>query len=292
MRLRPDCLPCLYNQTLRLAKVAGCDEECSVEVLHEGAKFLAELPLDRTPPQAAAELYPMLSRIIGTDDPYQEQKLRSIQKAKELLPWVEQKLKESEDPLKAALRAAVAGNVIDFATQVSFDLEEEVRKIFQVRFAIDEMECFIQRLQKVKELVVIGDNTGEHLFDKLMIQVFRRNFPDLHIYYFVRGRPIINDVTLEEAKMVGMDEVCEVVDSGVDTPGFLMERANKRARRIYQEADLILAKGMGNFECMESYEDARLFFLFKVKCSVVAARTGCQIGDLLCANQQTLKEAR
>ena len=292
MRLRPDCLPCLYNQTLRLAKVAGCNEECSVEVLHEGAKFLASLALDRTPPEAAAELYPMLSRIIGTDDPYEEQKLRSIQKAKELLPWVEQKLKESEDPLKAALRAAVAGNVIDFATQVSFDLEEEVKAIFEARFAIDEMEGFIQRSQKSKDLVIIGDNAGEHLFDKLMIEVFHRYFPNLRIYYFVRGRPIINDVTMKEAKMVGMDEVCEVVDSGVDTPGFLMERANERARRIYKEADLILAKGMGNFECMESYEDARLFFLFKVKCSVVAARTGCTIGDLLCANQQTLKEER
>ncbi len=292
MRLRPDCLPCLYNQTLRLAKVAGCAEACSVEVLHEGAKFLAGLPLDRTPPEAAAELYPMLSRIIGTNDPYEEEKLHSIQKAKELLPWVEQKLKEASDPLEAALRAAVAGNVIDFATQVTFDLEEEVRKIFEARFAIDETERFTKRLKEVKKLVVIGDNAGEHLFDKLMIQTFKRFLPSLRIYYFVRGRPIINDVTIKEAKMVGMDEVCAVVDSGVDTPGFLIERANEGARRIYQEADLILAKGMGNFECMESYEDERLFFLFKVKCSVVAARTGCQIGDLLCANQQTLKEAR
>ncbi len=285
MLLKPDCLPCLYEQSLRLTKAAHCDEACSVEVLHQAASFLAKLPLDRTPPEAAAELYPMLGRIVGKEDPYEELKMLSIQKAKEAIPLAKERIKKAADPLDAALRAAVAGNVIDFATQVMFDLEEEMRTIFETPFAIDEKGDFIEKLKSAKSLVVIGDNAGEHLFDKVMIEEFKKR-TDCKIYYFVRGRPIINDVTMKEAKMVGMDEACEVIDSGVDTPGFILERASKEAKEIYQKSDLVLAKGMGNFECMESFNDERLYFLFKVKCSVVAARVGKNIGDLICVNAQ------
>ena len=131
-------------------------------------------------------------------------------------------------------------------------------------------------------MVVLGDNAGEHCFDKVMIRILRERFPALEVDYFVRGRPIINDVTVAEAKAIGMEEVAMIVDSGVDTPGFLIDRASLAARERYEAADLILAKGMGNFECMESWADARVFFLFKVKCGVVGRLVGEEIGALVC----------
>lgn len=282
MDMKPDCLACLFTQMLRVTKATECDEVSATRLMKESAARIASLRMDQTPPEAAAILYPAASETLGNVDPYREKKEESIKKAKRLLPKVQERIARARSPLDAALRAAVAGNVIDFATEVSFGLEEEIDRIFDARFARDDKENFLERLARSRRLAVIGDNVGEHLFDKVMMECLRKEYPELHIDYFVRGRPIINDVTVAEAREAGIDEVARIVDSGVDTPGFLPERASEEGREAFERADLILAKGMGNFECMESWADARVFFLFKVKCSVVAARIGQEVGDLIC----------
>ena len=283
MNLRPDCFACLYNQMLRVGKALECDESCGVEIMERSAGWISRLDSAQTPPEAAAILYPNLSELLRREDLYARQKEESIRRAEGLLPFVEEKIAAAADPLDAALRAAVAGNVIDFATEVSFELEEEIERIFEAEFAIDDKETFLRRLADARQLVVVGDNAGEHCFDKVMIRILREAFPSLEVDYFVRGRPIINDVTAAEAEAIGMGEVARIVDSGVDTPGFLYARASEEARERYDRADLILAKGMGNFECMESRPDERLFFLFKVKCGVVGRLVGEEIGALVCS---------
>ncbi|BCD60816.1 MULTISPECIES: DUF89 domain-containing protein [unclassified Nitratiruptor] len=282
MRLRPDCLVCLFNQALRVTKVLKCDEGCAKEVLDRSALEIANFDFSLTPPEAAAILYPKISQLLHKEDLYKEVKIESTQKAKALLTFAKEQIRNSSDPLDAALRASVVGNVIDFATQYAFDLEEEIKKRFHIPFAIDHKRIFLQKLKKASSLVVLGDNAGEHLFDKIMIEIFKEHFGNLKIYYFVRGRPIINDVTIDEALKAGLDTVCEVVDSGVDTPGFCMERASDEAKEIFKNVDLILSKGMGNFECLDNVQDLRLFFLFKIKCDVVANRVGKSVGDLVC----------
>ncbi len=287
MLLKPECFACLYTQALRVSKVLGCDEECADAIMQKSAKVLADISPKQTPPEAAALLYPAISEIVGREDLYYEKKRESLERAREFLGSIQERIASSSNRLDAALRAAVAGNVIDFATEVRFEIEEEIAKVFTAPFAIDRKGEFIARLGSARELLIIGDNVGEHLFDKVLIEEIQKVY-DLKIFYFVRGKPIINDVTMEDAKMIGLDAVCEVIDSGVDTPGFLYERANKKAQAIYDAADLILAKGMGNFECMESYQDSRVFFLFKVKCSVVSRRIGKDVGSLICATKEDL----
>jgi len=286
MWMKPDCLACLYNQMLRLSKAMHCDEACATQIMEESAARIARLRMEQTPPEAAAILYPEAAAVRGMEDPYAELKALSTERAAAVLPAVQRSVAEAEDPLDAALRAAVAGNVIDYATQVGFELEEEIRTIFGVPFAIDHKAWFLRKLGEAGNLLVIGDNVGEHLFDKLMMETFRKHFPELKIRYMVRGRPIINDVTVREAQEAGIDQVAEIIDSGVDTPGFLSERATREARKVYEEADLILAKGMGNYECMESWADARVMFLLKIKCDVVARKIGKEIGDLIAMTAQ------
>ncbi|BAF70620.1 damage-control phosphatase ARMT1 family protein [Nitratiruptor sp. SB155-2] len=288
MQLKPDCLVCLFNQAQRVTKVLECDETCAKDVLDTAALEIAKFDFTLTPPEAAAILYPKISKLLHKEDLYKEAKTESIQKAKKLLPFAKEQIRKSSDPLDAALRAAVVGNVIDFATQYGFDLEEEIKKIFHIPFAIDDKRAFSQRLCKASSLLVIGDNTAEHLFDKIMIEVFKEHCSHLDIYYFVRGKPIINDVTMDEALEAGLDKVCTVVDSGVDTPGFCLERASNEAKAIFDNVDLILSKGMGNFECLDGVKDPRLFFLFKIKCDVVAKRVGKQVGDLVCIQGDTI----
>ncbi len=284
MLMRSDCLVCLCDQTQRVLKALDCEEETKKSVLIRAAEILAQGGFDKTPPEAAKELYGAISALLRREDLYAEQKRVSTKRALELATEVKVKIEGSKSPADYALRAAVAGNVIDFAAEREFDIEKELKSVFETPFFIDHKPMFLEALSKAKIVAVIGDNAGEHIFDKLMIETLSEIYHQTKFFYFVRGKPIINDVTIQEAKEAGFDEVCEVIDSGVETPGFIYRNASQSARSVYDEADLILAKGMGNFECMEQMRDERLYFLFKVKCSVVASCVDAHVGDLVCMN--------
>ncbi|WP_281950314.1 damage-control phosphatase ARMT1 family protein [Nitrosophilus kaiyonis] len=286
MNMKPDCLVCLFNQTLRVTKALNLDDESAKKVLDEAAITISKFSLNMTPPEAAAILYPQISKIVKKDDVYEEKKIESTNKALKLLDIVVEKVNSLKDDIDGALRAAVLGNIIDFATQVMFDIEKEIDTIFKAKFAIDDKESFKKKLKESKKVVVIGDNVGEHVFDKFMMEIFFDFNPKIDIFYITRGKPIINDVTAKDAKAIDIDKIAQIVDSGVDTPGFIYNKANDYTKKIFDEADLILAKGMGNYECMEELKDDRIFFLFKVKCSVVANKIGKNIGDLICMNSR------
>ena len=137
-------------------------------------------------------------------------------------------------------------------------------------------------LNAAKTLLYIGDNVGEHLFDYLYIEILKQLYPNLEISYMVRGCAIINDVTMKEAKEAGFDKLCHLIDSGVNTPGFVYDRANKASQRLFDESDLVITKGMGNYECLSPTHRKNLCYLLKVKCNVVALSLGKEVGDIVC----------
>ncbi len=276
MNLKSDCLACLLNQSLRVAKNLNFDEETSKKMMQVASASIGTYG-KVSPPVAAADLYPKLSSFAKSDDVYRELKEISTKEALKLLPSVERRVHRLLD----AIKAAVAGNVIDFATPNHFDLTQEFEKVFEMEFAIDDEAIFLERLQRAKSFMIVGDNVGEHVFDKLLLESIAKEFPELKLYYAVRGCPIINDVTLLEAKALAMEEVATVVDSGVITPGLDYEYASKAFMELYNSIDLIVAKGMGNYECLEGVKDARIFHLFKVKCDVVANDVGEALGSLI-----------
>jgi len=277
MNLQSDCLVCLLNQSIRVAKNLKLDEEKSQELGRVASASIANYR-DVSPPVAASDLYPKLGEIIGSDDIYEELKKVSTQEALKLLPAVK---KSVNSTIRGAIKASVAGNVIDFATPSHFDLSEEFEKVFHTPFVIDDEDDFLARLAKAESFMIIGDNVGEHVFDKLLLQEIARAYPNLKIYYAVRGLPIINDVTLKEAREIEIDKVATLVDSGVDTPGLAYEHASDEFMELYNSMDLIIAKGMGNYECLEGVKDRRIYHLFKVKCEVVASNVGAELGSLI-----------
>lgn len=277
MNLQSDCLVCLLNQSIRVAKNLKLDEEKSQELGRVASASIANYR-DVSPPVAASDLYPKLGEIIGSDDIYEELKKVSTQEALKLLPAVK---KSVNSTIRGAIKASVAGNVIDFATPSHFDLSEEFEKVFHTPFVIDDEDDFLARLAKAESFMIIGDNVGEHVFDKLLLQEIARAYPNLKIYYAVRGLPIINDVTLKEAREIEIDKVATLVDSGVDTPGLAYEHASSEFMELYNSMDLIIAKGMGNYECLEGVKDRRIYHLFKVKCEVVASNVGAELGSLI-----------
>jgi uncharacterized protein with ATP-grasp and redox domains len=133
-------------------------------------------------------------------------------------------------------------------------------------------------LKKAKELVIIGDNVGEHIFDKVLIETIKKYY-DIKVYYFVRGKPIINDVTVKEGQV--LKNCAQIVDTGVATPGYDLAEANEGSKTIFDRADIVLAKGMGNFESLYQATDRPVYFLFIVKCSVVAQAIGKEVKELI-----------
>jgi len=276
MNLKSDCLSCLLNQSLRVAKNLNLDEAMAKEMMQVASSSIANYG-EISPPVAAADLYPKLASFTDNEDVYKVLKEFSTQEALRLLPSVKKQVKT----ISNAIKSAVAGNVIDFATPNHFDLETEFEKVFETAFTLDDEEEFLKRLRVADTLMIIGDNVGEHVFDKLLLESIHKEYPNLKLYYAVRGLPIINDVTLLEASEIKMEEVAMVVDSGVNTPGLAYDHASDAFMKLYNSMDLIIAKGMGNYECLEGVKDERIFHLFKVKCDVVAGDVNAVLGSLI-----------
>jgi damage-control phosphatase, subfamily I len=282
MTLQEACAECIVNQSLKVAKALQADDILTKHLSSAVSQEAKNFSFSLTPPEVAADVYAMMARIAKKDDLYDEVKAYSTQKALAFVPQLKEKIQNSHDKLLTATKTAVAGNVIDLAAEVEFDLDEEIAKIFDTRFKHDDFEAFKLSLEKAKTLLVLGDNTGEHIFDALFIQTLQELYPDLRVSYMVRGCPIINDVTLQEAREAGFEAFCDLIDSGVDTPGFAYGRATKEAQELFDNVDIVVAKGMGNYECLTPSRRKNMVYLFKVKCSVVAASIGGGIGDIVC----------
>jgi len=282
MKIAQECVGCIVNQSLRVADAIKADEKLQRELFETVSKMSQNFSFELSPPEIAADVYEKMAEIAHKEDLYAEVKALSTQKARSFVPSLKEKLANSENKLLTATKIAVAGNVIDLAAAVEFDLHEELEKIFDTAFAHNDFELFSQELQKAQELVVLGDNVGEHIFDYIFIQTLQELYPHLEISYMVRGRPIINDVTMKEAKEAGFDTLCHLVDSGVNTPGFVYSRATKEAQKLFDRADLVISKGMGNYECLSPAHRTNICFLLKVKCNVVASSLGKEVGDIIC----------
>jgi len=282
LNLTPTCVTCIFSQSLRVCEKLQVDNKTTKKILDSVAGMIPEWSFDETPPQVAARVYPKIAKLLQTDDIYYDFKREATERAKAFIPFVEEMIDKHNDKFHASLKAAVAGNVIDLAAMEQFDLQEEVEKVFDSPFEIDDSEELRNILQNSKNLLVVGDNAGEHLFDKVMMKCLKNLFPNLHIFYAVRGKPIINDITIDEAIEAGLDEVAEIVDSGVDTPGLDLNLASNKMMSVYKQADVVLAKGMGNYESLNGVSIRPTFFLLKVKCSVVAASLGRNVGDIIC----------
>ena len=282
MTIDEECVGCIVNQSVRVADAIKADKELKQELTLHVENLSKDFSYKDTPPEIASYVYEDLARLANKDDLYDEVKKASTKKALSFKPLLEEKLKNSDNKLLTATKIAVAGNVIDLAAQVEFDLEDELDKIFHTEFTHDDFKVFEKKIKTSKKILVIGDNVGEHIFDYMFIETLQKLAPHVEIYYMVRGTPIINDVTMLEAKEVGFDKLCKLVDSGVNTPGFVYNRATKYSQKLFDEVDLVVSKGMGNYECLSPSHRKDICFLLKVKCNVVARSLGKEVGDIIC----------
>jgi len=279
MKAYPDCFPCMLRTSLTAARLVGAREEIGWEIVREVAPLLARSLPGRPPIAASPEAQRTVRRILGVPDPFAEAKRRANREALGLLPRLREQAARAEDPLAFLLRLSASGNTADLGAQTTFDLVAAAAGAEEPWGRFD-YELFLARLSSAKTILILADNAGEIAFDRLLCEELTRL--GKRVTVAVRGAPTLNDATLEDAMEVGLPEVAEVITTGADHPGVLLSKCSQDFRRRFQEADLVISKGMGNFEGL-SDEPGPIFFLFKAKCAPVAQELGVEVGELVLA---------
>jgi len=282
MKIEKECLDCIFSQSTRVSDFLKVSPSQAKKISEIANQQIKKFDHESTPPHNATPMYEAIANYLQVDDIYADMKIQASKKAEEFIFTCKDAIASGNDPLEGAIKTAIAGNVIDLAAEVMFDLEEEIANIFETNFAIDDFQKLKLKLSTTKKLVYLADNAGEEVFDKICIETIKEVYPDIEVFYFVRGKPIINDLTVSHAKKSGLDQVAILIDSGVPTPGYAIDLADQKAHEIFLNADCIISKGMGNYECLGVEKDYPIYFLLKVKCQVVARAIGATLGDIIC----------
>ena len=281
MKTYLDCIPCFLRQTLDAARIAGADAVLQKKILDEICKVIRKFPLDATPPQMGLKIHQIIRKLTFNKDPYKEIKKHSQKLALDMYPYLKEQVGKAEDSLAFAVKIATLGNVIDLAVNNLDTIRKELKDITSHEFSIFDYEEFKKALNNVNTILYLGDNAGETVFDRVLIEEISK---DKKLYYGVRGFPAINDALEEDAKEAGIDNYAKIISNGSDAPGTFLDSCSKEFRDVFLNADVIVSKGQGNFESLHG-EGYPVFFLFKVKCTPVAKELNCKVGDLILKNE-------
>lgn len=275
MKSNLDCIPCFFEQAIRTGRIVARDEALTKKIVDQLGLMLPSISLENSPPETGRLIYDMINRLSGNPDPYQKLKEESTKLALSLYPSLKNIINKSDDPLLTAIRIAIAGNIIDYGANASFDIENTIEEVLCKEFALFDYELFYERLDKTEQVLYIGDNAGETVFDRLLIEQLAKP-----VIYAVRDKPIINDATFDDAHQAGLDNVCEIVSSGCDAPGTLIKRCSSSFLSLLEKSTFTISKGQGNFEGLAN-EKYNIFFLLKVKCKLIADHIGVSNGDIV-----------
>lgn len=283
------CLPCFIQQTLSVLEMVAADQHVREQTLRQALQQLSQIDFDQSPPEMAQQLHLMVRQLTGVDDPYYEEKQRYQQLAIRLYPQLEQILHLSADPLTTAIQLAIAGNSMDHG--VYHDMDEQ-RALDAIDQALDtpirgDIDAFAAAINQAESILYLGDNAGEIVLDKLLL----KQLPLDKTVFAVRGGPILNDALFEDAEQAGITELVPVIDNGDCTPGTLLKHCNETFLTHFNQADLIIAKGQGNYETL-SETAGNIYFLLKAKCPVVAEHIGCQVGDALLFHHRDINQKK
>ena len=282
MKTYLDCIPCFFRQALEQGRLFTENELIHKEIMNDVATLVPGFSLGLTPPEMARKMHKLFEKRFGEQDLYKTVKDESNRRAMELYPELKEKIEQSKDRLLTAIELAIAGNVIDYAAKNTLDIEEEIQKLLKDNFTagrkgVFDYEGFKKDLESAKTVLYLADNAGEIVFDRIFIEEF---CDYREVIFAVRDKPAINDVLMEDAIFCGIDKIAQVISSGVDAPGTILKYCSEEFLKIFRQADLIISKGQGNYEALSEAE-RKIYFLFKVKCPVIARHSGTALKDIV-----------
>jgi uncharacterized protein with ATP-grasp and redox domains len=272
------CLPCFFGQVNRTLHYAGVNGARARGIRRRAEAIIDRASLDEVPARTTTLIHRMLREQTGLD-PYRSVKETYNRIALGMLPALRRMAAASTDGLEGGVRAAVAGNVIDFGIYETIDLNRSIEESFRLPLSSTPYRSFADRIASSRRILYLCDNAGEIVFDRVLIEVLREKGKE--VTAVVKGSPVINDATFEDAHAAGLPECALVIDNGSDGIGTLLETCSQHFREAYRAADLVISKGQANYETLVQENDERIFFLFKVKCPVVASHLGRPDGDIV-----------
>ena len=277
MKISLDCIPCLISHAVHVAKMVSNDEKHCYEIVKNTLRDASNLDLELSPPEQARLIHQTINAASKVEDPYLELKDKSTEFALQLMPVAREKIKNSKNKFESIVRLVIGANIIDYGAIRDFNLDDAQKQIFDVfdmAIDIDAINRLERAMDKAEKIFYMADNCGEAVFDRLLIERYRDK-----ITLGVRGKAILNDITPREIKASGLDLVPYVHTDDM-TPGVSMRHSSKEFLEAMNSADLVIAKGQGNYETLNDYNQA-IFFLLRVKCQIVADAIGnTQLGDL------------
>ncbi|WP_160692296.1 ARMT1-like domain-containing protein [Clostridium sp. C2-6-12] len=282
MKMRDKCLPCVVNQVIKTANITGVDKK--EELLREVFTYLSKMNFNITTPEIIGEVFGMIKKHVGNPDPYKETRNHYNTMFLKLLPEFEKKVDEAEDSFQLAVRYAIVGNIIDF-NPIHNTLLEDIFDCFEKmddsELEINDSKALKEDILSAKTLLYLGDNCGEICLDKILLKKIKELNPKVKIFFGVRGKSVVNDSIAEDAYAVGIDEYAEIIDNGDGSLGTVLNRTSSQFKEVYNKADVLIAKGQANYECL-SEENKNIYFLLMTKCDVIANDIGVPEKKMIC----------
>lgn len=280
MRTYKECFPCFERQASDACGLCAIDAEQTAAVIESVRAKLRSFPHSHSPVEMAVEIHEQVRTAAGQRDPYAAIKKVSNQACRESMNLLSESMAWSLDPFETATKLAIAGNVIDFGVYSPSDpSRRDVIRSAQSTMGepltgspLTEFKALAARAETI---LYVGDNAGECFLDTFLLD----QLPLDKLTYAVRGSPVLNDATIKDAQAAGIHKRCEIVDTGDNTPGVLLERCSTEFRKIFDDADLVIAKGQGNYESLSETPAKTCVFLTKVKCPVIGKDIGYSTGS-------------
>jgi len=271
MRSEAHCIPCVIRQAQRIVLFAQGSEEDFANVTKLAMELVGNLSLADPPSIFTSYIIKEVYKYLKNPDPFLELKKEMNKIGRKKASEAKILIEKEKDRIYTAIKYAACGNIIDIGPQDNFDLEATLKNL---AFKKDDYKIFKEKLKGASKILYLLDNAGEIYFDRLLLE----QLSFLKLVIVVKSEPILNDVTLKDAKEAELDKLGEVIETGSGFLGINFEKVSEEFLRNYEEADIIIAKGHANYESLVDRErDA--FFILKAKCPVVAKSLGVEIGD-------------
>ena len=278
MKTALECIPCFVRQAAEAVEMSGCSASCKERLLRRLLREIASADWAVMPVTIAQRIQRTVRDETEHRDPYRELKAKMNRTALDLLPALADTVRRQPDPRTAVVRLAIAGNLLDAGSKARLapeDLPKRLSAIWDMPLVGNAADLF-RAAEVAERILYLADNAGEIVFDRLLIEAL----PTEKITVAVRGAPVINDATMEDAHTAGIPAVAKVIDNGSDAPGTLLDECSQPFRLHFDDADMIIAKGQGNYETL-SETNKHVFFLLTVKCPMIATDIGAAVGDLV-----------
>jgi len=276
-----DCSLCLMRQSLEAARFATPDAEIHEEVIRKVMNLVLEMGFQTPPPVIGQQVHRTIRALTNNPDPYLKVKQTFNELMFSRIDHFRDLITASSDPFDTAVRLAIAGNAIDFAIRANLEPSDVDTAIEQAlsQPINGDVDWLRKNIENASKILYLTDNAGEIVCDRLLIE---QMLPK-DIVACVRGMPVINDAMIDDARQVGLTEIVPVITNGNDGMGTVLEQCSQEFMAVFHEADLIISKGLGNYETLICYDDSQLpqtvAYLFKAKCSFIAQFSGTQLGD-------------